>query len=169
MDTAPLVPDSLMSFLGALGMLLFCLGAAGLGHFAFRRWTEALDPAARIGVCGLLGLGLIGTGALFVGLVPGGAAFSRIPILAAAALWATRLGPLVKSIKGVWQSLLELSGWLSPYSESPSSSPPWFYSRRARRATGTRSLITWRYPSCTSRPDKSRGLASRAIRPSRKR
>ena len=46
-------------------MLLGCFGAAGLGHSVFRRWTEALDPAARIGVSGLLGLGLIGTVTLF--------------------------------------------------------------------------------------------------------
>ena len=65
-------------------MLLFCLGAAGLGHVVFRRWTEALDSAARIGICGLLGLGLIGTVTLLVGIFPGGAALAWIPILAAA-------------------------------------------------------------------------------------
>lgn len=58
--------------LGALITLVFCLGIAGLGSWLLRRWLEPLDPAARLGLAGLFGLGLLGTIILFFGLLPSG-------------------------------------------------------------------------------------------------
>jgi hypothetical protein len=58
--------------LGVLVTLLFCLGAAGLGCSLLRRWTGALDPAARYGLGGIVGLGAIGLATLPIGLLPGG-------------------------------------------------------------------------------------------------
>jgi 4-amino-4-deoxy-L-arabinose transferase-like glycosyltransferase len=58
--------------LGALITLVFCLGVAGLGSWLLRRWLEPLDPAAKLGLAGLFGLGLIGTVMLFLGLLPSG-------------------------------------------------------------------------------------------------
>lgn len=52
--------------------LLVALGASGLGRMLFGRWTEGQDPAARLGLHGLLGLGLLGWITLPIGLLPGG-------------------------------------------------------------------------------------------------
>lgn len=52
--------------------LLVALGAAGLGRGAFGRWTVEQDPAARLGLHGILGLGLLGWITLPIGLLPGG-------------------------------------------------------------------------------------------------
>src|SRR5579872_5332713 len=69
MDAAPLVPDPLMSLAGALLAVFITLGLVCFGRLAFSRWTKALDPAARIGVDGLLGLGAAGTLTFLIGLV----------------------------------------------------------------------------------------------------
>ncbi len=67
-----------------LGLLLtlivasaITLGAAGW----LRRWTEELDPAERIGICGLLGLGTLGLATFLVGLVPGSLGSARFVTL----------------------------------------------------------------------------------------
>src|SRR5579871_202451 len=101
MDTAPLAPDALMSLLGAVVMLLVSTGLAGLGHFCFQRWTGALDPATRIGVSGLIGLGATGTATLFIGMIPGGAGFAWVFILLAALAGAILGRSLFGSLKGL--------------------------------------------------------------------
>jgi hypothetical protein len=68
--------------LGALVTLLFVVGAAGLGWSLFKRLLAPLDPAAQIGIGGLLALGLLGTLMLFVGLVPGLLPAMWIPLVA---------------------------------------------------------------------------------------
>ena len=52
--------------------LLVALGAGGLGRLLFGRWTVDQDPAARLGLHGLLGLGLLGWITLPIGLLPEG-------------------------------------------------------------------------------------------------
>ncbi len=52
--------------------LLVALGANGLGRGLFGRWTPGLDPAARLGLHGVLGLGFLGWITLPLGLLPGG-------------------------------------------------------------------------------------------------
>lgn len=58
--------------LGVLITLLFSAGAACFGHLLIRRVTRSLDPALRLGLVGLIGLGALGTLSLFIGLAPGG-------------------------------------------------------------------------------------------------
>lgn len=43
-----------------------------MGRLIFGRWLTRLDPAAKFGVGGLLGLGALGTLTFFLGLLPGG-------------------------------------------------------------------------------------------------
>ncbi len=52
--------------------LLVSLGAAGLGRGVFGRWTLGQDPAARLGLNGILGLGFLGWITLPIGLLPAG-------------------------------------------------------------------------------------------------
>src|ERR1044072_6087513 len=58
--------------LGVLITLLFSLGSACFGHLLIRKLTSELDPALRVVLSGLVGLGAIGTLTLFIGLAPGG-------------------------------------------------------------------------------------------------
>lgn len=58
--------------LGALVTLLFSIAAAGIGRLLIGRWIADVDPSAKWGLSGLVGLGAIGTMTLFVGLLPGG-------------------------------------------------------------------------------------------------
>ncbi len=58
--------------MGVLITLLVALGACGLGGLLFGRWTGSQDPAARWGLHGILGLGMIGWVTLPIGLLPGG-------------------------------------------------------------------------------------------------
>jgi len=58
--------------LGALITLLVAKGSVGMGRLLFGRWLKSLDPAAKFGVGGLLGLGALGTLTFFLGLLPGG-------------------------------------------------------------------------------------------------
>jgi 4-amino-4-deoxy-L-arabinose transferase-like glycosyltransferase len=60
------------AMVGVLITILFSIGAACLGHLLIRKLTRDLDPALRTGLCGLVGLGAIGTLTLFIGLAPGG-------------------------------------------------------------------------------------------------
>ncbi len=46
-----------------------------MGRVIVHRWLPDFDSAASMGVCGLAGLGSIGTISLFIGLVPGGTHF----------------------------------------------------------------------------------------------
>lgn len=62
--------------LGAAITLVFCAVVAFGARSSFRRLLEPLDPAAAVGVAGLLGLGLLGTLLLFLGLLNGGLKFS---------------------------------------------------------------------------------------------
>jgi len=55
---------------GVLVALFVCFGITGLGTVFGRRLLAGLDPAATLGVAGLLGLGALGTITFFVGLVP---------------------------------------------------------------------------------------------------
>ncbi len=73
--------------IGAGVSLLFVLGAVGSGRailsrwIAGERWTAALDPAARLGVSGLLGLGAFGWVTFWIGLLPGGFRWGLFPML----------------------------------------------------------------------------------------
>lgn len=58
--------------MGVILTLLVALGACGLGRVAFGRLTNRLDPAAKLGIEGLLGLGLLGWITLPIGLSPSG-------------------------------------------------------------------------------------------------
>jgi 4-amino-4-deoxy-L-arabinose transferase-like glycosyltransferase len=57
---------------GVIVTLLVALGACGLGRASFGRWTGKLDPAAKLGIEGLLGLGLLGWITLPIGLLSSG-------------------------------------------------------------------------------------------------
>ncbi|AIE86710.1 ArnT family glycosyltransferase [Fimbriimonas ginsengisoli] len=61
--------------LGVLITLAVVAGCAGVGAALVRRWSEALDTALRLGIGGLVGLGVLGTATLFIGLIPGGFSF----------------------------------------------------------------------------------------------
>lgn len=58
--------------LGALITFLFGLGILGLIWSVGREWIADLDPAEQLGICGLVGLGLVGLDTLLIGLIPGG-------------------------------------------------------------------------------------------------
>ncbi|HEY3783324.1 MAG TPA: hypothetical protein VGL56_19765 [Fimbriimonadaceae bacterium] len=58
--------------LGVLITLIFALGMEGLGRSLYGRWMVNLDPAARTGIGGILGLGTMGLLTLFIGLIPNG-------------------------------------------------------------------------------------------------
>jgi len=58
--------------LGALITLLVVKGCVGMGQLLAGRWMKAIDPAAKFGVGGLVGLGALGTITFFLGLLPGG-------------------------------------------------------------------------------------------------
>lgn len=58
--------------IGALLTLLFCLGTVGLGQRMFWFLLKDQDPALAFAMGGLIGLGVIGTATLFIGLIPGG-------------------------------------------------------------------------------------------------
>ncbi len=73
-----------MCLVGALLALLICLGLVCFGRLAFSRWTASLDPCARFGVEGLLGLGAAGTATFLIGLASTGVA-AWLPLLLAMA------------------------------------------------------------------------------------
>jgi 4-amino-4-deoxy-L-arabinose transferase-like glycosyltransferase len=57
---------------GVVVTLLVCVAAVGLGRLLTARLTPELDPAAKLGISGLIGLGVLGWITLPIGLVPGG-------------------------------------------------------------------------------------------------
>lgn len=61
-----------LTVLGAAATVLFCLGLVGLGKRLFSRLLAGLDPAAQIGLAGLLGLGVAGWLTFPIGHLPGG-------------------------------------------------------------------------------------------------
>lgn len=75
--------------LGVLISLVAAKGWTGLGRMLFKRWLEPLDPAAQWGLAGLIGLGLVGTLTLFIGLLPGGLRWGvyAVGALALIGLW----------------------------------------------------------------------------------
>jgi 4-amino-4-deoxy-L-arabinose transferase-like glycosyltransferase len=52
--------------------ILFTLCVTGFGRLLYGRWMEGFDPMAKLGICGILGLGTTGLLTLFFGLLPGG-------------------------------------------------------------------------------------------------
>lgn len=58
--------------LGVLATLLVTLGCVGVGKAIAGRWMATLDPAARFGLGGLVGLGTLGTLTFVLGYLPGG-------------------------------------------------------------------------------------------------
>ena len=58
--------------LGVLISILLLLPAVGIGCLVTSRWTGSLEIAARNGIHGLVGLGIMGTFTLLIGLIPGG-------------------------------------------------------------------------------------------------
>lgn len=76
--------------LGALITFAFAAGATGIGLWILRRWTSEWDPALRLGVAGLTGLGAIGLLTLPIGLLPEGLHWGLWLIVALGALgWAS--------------------------------------------------------------------------------
>lgn len=81
--------------LGVLITLLFCLGLVGLGRFFLHRWTDSLDPAFGLSVCGVVAIGATGLLTLCIGLIPNGFQVGLFVVLAASAfglfdLWRNR-------------------------------------------------------------------------------
>jgi 4-amino-4-deoxy-L-arabinose transferase-like glycosyltransferase len=95
--------------LGVLLTLVVVAGCAGVGSAIVRRWTEGLDPALRLGVGGLVGLGLLGTLTLFVGLIPGGLHWG---VYGAGAFGAAGLFLLIRSGRDLGLSLPRGAGIL---------------------------------------------------------
>lgn len=62
--------------LGVLLSLLFCIAAIGIGYFCVGRWASTLEGYSRIGLFGLIGLGISGTAMYFLGRIPGGLTFT---------------------------------------------------------------------------------------------
>ena len=58
--------------LGVFVTALFTLGSVGIGRYLLSRWSSEWDPAEKIGVFGLVGLGSLGLLTLFIGLLPDG-------------------------------------------------------------------------------------------------
>lgn len=54
--------------LGALLVFIYCLMSIGLGHLIIRRVASHLDPAANLGISGLVALALSGTLVFFIGM-----------------------------------------------------------------------------------------------------
>ncbi|MCW5943540.1 MAG: hypothetical protein KIS66_15015 [Fimbriimonadaceae bacterium] len=72
--------------IGVLVTLAFCLASLGGGRWLVRRLDPSLDPALAFGLGGLLSLGFVGLGSLFVLYAPGGTSWGMaVPILAALA------------------------------------------------------------------------------------
>lgn len=63
--------------------LVFCVLTSLCFCSLLKKWTEALDPAEQLGFSGLVGLGLVGTLTVMVGLLPGGLNLG-IPVIAGA-------------------------------------------------------------------------------------
>ncbi|HXH60803.1 MAG TPA: glycosyltransferase family 39 protein [Fimbriimonadaceae bacterium] len=96
--------------LGALATLVFAALCAFAGQAALSRWTASLDPAERVGIAGLLGLGTMGLLTLLVGLVPGGLTFGLVPILVLVLVGL--IFALRKSALDDWKFRLPSSLWL---------------------------------------------------------
>ena len=64
-------PGLMKAMLGLLVTAVFCKGIAGLGLRILAPWLPE-DKAARLGISGIIGLGLIGTITFLIGLLPGG-------------------------------------------------------------------------------------------------
>lgn len=79
---------------GVLVTLLFAVGMVGVGRFLIGRWSQDLDPAAELGVAGLIGLGAAGLLTLFVGLIPGGLGWG---VIVMGALWVFGIALLAKN------------------------------------------------------------------------
>jgi 4-amino-4-deoxy-L-arabinose transferase-like glycosyltransferase len=78
-------------------VLLGSLALSGLGIALFRRWLAGFDPMARLGLGGLLGLGVLGTYTLLVGLLPGGLDWGGF-------------GVIVLALVGIWFLIQEFRG-----------------------------------------------------------
>lgn len=94
--------------LGALATLLCGVGLYGVARRSFSRLLADLDPAARFGLSGLLGLALLGFATFFFGLIPGGLRWVSIfagaaAVLGFAEVWrATKAGELAFGKPAGW-------------------------------------------------------------------
>ena len=66
---------------GAALTLLFALLAALAGAAVVSKWSGHLDPAERLGLSGLVGLGIAGLLTLLLGLIPNGLTFALYAVL----------------------------------------------------------------------------------------
>jgi hypothetical protein len=74
--------------IGVLITLGVSVGWLGLAGVLCRRLVSDLDPAARLGMLGLIGLGMLGFVTFFVGLIPGGLQWGiAVPIVCAVCGW----------------------------------------------------------------------------------
>lgn len=91
---------------GVLITLLFCVGALGVGRFVVGRLTGDLDPAARLGLNGMVGLGTLGLLTLPIGLLPEGLHWGiwvmGLLALAGLALVAAKKRPKLKLPSAGW-------------------------------------------------------------------
>ena len=67
--------------LGLIATLLFCVAVCSSFSLILAKWTRGLDPAEQIGFAGLVGLGIVGTLTVIVGLAPNGLTFA-VPAIA---------------------------------------------------------------------------------------
>lgn len=65
--------------IGFIASAIFCLSACGVGLWVIQRWKSHLEPSAQIGIAGLIGIGILGTLTLFVGILPNGLNWGRFP------------------------------------------------------------------------------------------
>lgn len=87
--------------LGVLLTALFSVLAAFSGHALTKKWTTGFDPAERIGVSGLVGLGFAGLATLLVGVLPNGLTYA--PIVLGAALLALAAKAVSSGFAGDWR------------------------------------------------------------------
>lgn len=92
--------------LGVLITLAVAFGMAGIGRIVAFGKGEGPDPAATVGVGGLIGLGLLGLATLPIGLVPGGFTSWGMPLVIVAAL----VGLALFLKQGTWRQVSKPEG-----------------------------------------------------------
>ncbi len=102
--------------IGFLASVFCCLCACGLGLLVLKRWIGHLDPAAQVGISGLVGITGLGTITLFIGIVPDGLRWGKFPMIALVLLgfWSLmRQKDILKGTKGPQGSQLFWAGLIA--------------------------------------------------------
>lgn len=95
--------------LGIILTGLFCLGAIGVGNVAVGRWAPK-DPIGRVGVFGLVGLGILGTATFVLLMAPSGSALAWLAV----ALAAYGIYRAAEPLKAIDLPKPEGADWLFP-------------------------------------------------------